>query len=46
MLVCPGVQVNTVKRNPLRTNANRRDTRADIAIEAILIHAQLAWRIA
>jgi hypothetical protein len=45
MLVRPGVEVNTVKRDPLRTNANRRHSRADIAIEAILVHAQIAWRI-
>jgi hypothetical protein len=45
MLVCPRIEVNTVKRNPLRANTNLRDTGANVAIEAIFVHAQVAWRV-
>ena len=40
-----GVQVNTVKGDTLRPNANHRDVWADFAIEAILVHAQVSGRV-
>jgi hypothetical protein len=42
MFVGPGVQVNTVKGDTLPSNANHRDVRADLAIEAIFVHAQVS----
>jgi hypothetical protein len=46
MLVCPRVQVNTVKGNSLRANSNGGDLRSDLAIEAVLVHTEVARRIA
>jgi hypothetical protein len=45
MLVCPRVQVNTVKGDSFGTNANHSDERADLAVEAVFVHAQITWRI-
>jgi len=41
-LVCPRVQVNTVKGNSLRANSNSRDVRPHFRIEAVFVHAQIA----
>jgi hypothetical protein len=46
MFVGPGVQVNTVKGDSLPTNANHCDVRADLAVEAVLVHTQVARGIA
>ena len=45
MFIGPRVQVNTVKGDTLRANSNNGDVRPDFAIEAILVHAQVARRI-
>ena len=44
-MVCPRVQVNTVKGDSFGTNANHSDERADLAVEAVFVHAQITWRI-
>jgi hypothetical protein len=41
MFVGPGVEVNTVKGNALRPNADHCDARADFAVEAVFVHAQV-----
>jgi len=46
MFVGPGVQVNTVKGDALRPNANYRDVWADVAVEAIFVHAKVSRCIA
>jgi hypothetical protein len=45
MFVGPRVQVNTVKGDALCANSNNRDVRPHFAIEAVLVHAQVARRI-
>jgi hypothetical protein len=45
MFVGPRVQVNTVKGDSLPPNSNHSDVRANLAIEAISVHAQVSWRI-
>jgi hypothetical protein len=45
MLVCPRVQVNTVEGDSFGTNANYHDEGADLAVEAVFVHAQITWRI-
>jgi hypothetical protein len=46
MFVGPGVQVNTVKGDSLPSYANHRDVRADLAIEAVFVHAQVSRGVA
>jgi hypothetical protein len=41
MFVGPGVQVKTVKGNTLGPNADHCDARADFAVEAVFVHAQV-----
>jgi hypothetical protein len=41
-VAAPRIQVNTVKGNSLRANSNNSDVRSDFAIEAALVHAQVA----
>jgi hypothetical protein len=42
----PGVEVNAVERNALRTYGNSGDPGAHFAVEAVFVHAQIARRVA
>jgi hypothetical protein len=45
MFVGPGVEVKTVKGDSLLTNADGGDVRADLAIEAVFVYAEVAGRL-
>ena len=42
----PGVQVKTVKGNPLAANGDFGQMRPNLSIEAVSVHAEIAGRIA
>jgi hypothetical protein len=44
-LVHPGVQLNAVKCDPLRTNPELRDRRPDFPVKPVPIHAEVERRI-
>jgi hypothetical protein len=46
ILIRPGVQVNAVESDTLRANGNDREMWTHVAIETILVHAQIRRRIA
>ena len=45
MFISPGVEVNAIEGETLRSNGNDREVRADFAIEAVLVHAKIGGRI-
>jgi hypothetical protein len=46
IVVGPGVEVKPVESNSLRPDRNHGKKRTDIAIEAILVHAEIGGRVA
>ena len=46
ILVRPSVEVNAVECDALRADRNHCDVRTHVAIEAVLVHAQVLRRIA
>ena len=46
IVIRPGVQINAIKRDALRADGNHCDVRSHVAIEAVLVHAQVQRRIA
>jgi hypothetical protein len=46
ILVRPSVEVNAIECDALRAYRYHRDVRAHVAIEAVLVHAQILRRIA
>ena len=46
IVVGPGIEVKPVKGNALRTDWNHVEERANVAIEAIFVHAQVRWGVA
>ena len=46
ILVRPSVEVNAVECDALRADGNHWDVRTHVAIEAVLVHAQVLRRIA
>ena len=46
IVVGPGVEVKAVKSDPLRPNWNHGKQRTNLAIEAILVHAEVGGRVA
>jgi hypothetical protein len=46
MFLCPGVQFKSVERNALRADRNLCDVAADLRVEAVAVHAEVARRIA
>jgi hypothetical protein len=43
MLVGPSVQVKTVEGDAVRADWDDRYVRADLAVEAVLVHAEVGW---
>ena len=43
MLVGPGVEVKTVEGNAVHTDRNDGYVRAHLAVEAVLVHAEVGW---
>ena len=46
ILVRPSVEVNAIECDALRADGNHRDVRTHVAIEAVLVHAEVLRRIA
>jgi len=42
----PGVQFKPVEGDTLPTDGNVGETRPDLAIEAVAVHAEIGWRVA
>ena len=45
-MIYPGVQLKAVEGNPLPTNRDLGEVRADLNVEAVAVHADVAWGIA
>jgi len=45
-LVRPGVQVNAIEGDPLRADWDGAEVRPHVAIEAVLVHAEVRWGVA
>jgi hypothetical protein len=46
IVVGPGVEVKTVKGDPLRADGDHGQQRTNLAIEAILVHSEIRRRVA
>jgi hypothetical protein len=46
IVVGPGIEVKPVESNSLRPDRNHGKKRTDLAIEAILVHAEIGGRVA
>jgi hypothetical protein len=46
IVVGPGIEVKPVEGDALRADWDRGEERANIAIEAIFVHAEIRWRVA
>ena len=46
IVIRPGVQINAIERDALRADGNRRDVRTHVVVEAVLVHAEVARRVA
>jgi hypothetical protein len=45
-VIRPGVQINAIESNALGADRNDRDVRSYVAVEAVLVHAEISRRIA
>jgi len=45
IIICPGIQVKPVKCDALGTDGDFGERRADQAVKAVPVHAQVKWRI-
>jgi hypothetical protein len=46
IVVGPGIEVKPVEGDPLRADWDHGEERTNIAIEAILVHAEIGWCVA
>ena len=46
IVVGPGIEVKPIKGDSLRTDRDRRQEGANVAIEAIFVHAEIGGRVA
>jgi hypothetical protein len=46
IVVGPGIEVKTVERDSLRADGDCREAWANVAIEAIFVHAEIRWGVA
>ena len=46
IVIRPGIQVNAIEGDTLRTDRNHAELRPHLAIEAVLIHAEVRRRVA
>ncbi len=46
IVVGPGIEVKPVKGDPLRADRDHVEERANVAIEAIFVHAEIRRRVA
>jgi hypothetical protein len=46
IVVGPGIEVKPVEGDPLRTDRDRGEKGTNLAIEAILVHAEIGWCVA
>jgi hypothetical protein len=46
IVVGPGIEVKAVEGDALRTDRDHGEERADVAIEAIFVHAEIRRRVA
>jgi hypothetical protein len=46
IVVGPGIEVKPVEGDSLRTDRDRGEERANVAIKAILVHAEIGWCVA
>jgi hypothetical protein len=46
IVVGPGIEVKPIERDSLRADADRIQERTNVAIEAILVHAEIRRRVA
>jgi len=46
IVVGPGIEVKAVEGDPLRADRDHGEERANVAIEAILVHAEIRRRVA
>jgi len=46
IVVGPGIEVKTIESDPLRTDWDYREARANVAIEAIFVHSEIGRGVA
>jgi hypothetical protein len=46
IVIRPGIEVKAIEGNSLRTDPDRRQARADVAVEAVFVHAEIPRRVA
>ena len=46
IVVGPGIEVKAVKGDPLRADRDHGEDRANVAVEAIFVHAEIGRRVA
>lgn len=46
MIVAPGVEFKAIEGNAAAADGNFRQPRPDFRIEAVLVHAEVAWGVA
>jgi hypothetical protein len=46
IVVGPGIEVKPVEGDSLRADWDRGEERTNVAIEAILVHAEIGWCVA
>jgi hypothetical protein len=46
MVICPGIQVKAIESDALRADWYGAEARPYLAIEAVLVHREIRWRVA
>ena len=46
IVVRPGIEVKAIESDSLRADPDRWQARADVAVESVFVHAEVAWGVA